>query len=236
MAAALAAPNDTASVETRLPDPYRDGPMLRVALFGAIVLHGLALLVPMPARELPLAGLSDLPDDRLAPVPYVPRPQPPPPPESPSAPDVGPRLVPATLPVPSLEPDSERRTIVDDLPPVRPMQVTALAGEIEPPPAPAVYDQSTIGLVLPVAFDDRATPVYPPMGRVAGRGGRVVLLATISELGEVESIEVLQAPNPDLGFVESAIDAVSTWRYEPGTLHGRPVSVQMTVVVTYDLS
>ena len=231
---ALAAGHDSPAVDTLLPGPRRDAGIVRAALLGAIALHALALLLPLPERALPQAGLSDPPDDPIIRRPTLPPPPPPPEPERTEI-VVGPRRVPATMPMPSLEPSLEQETIVDDLPPGPPPSVVAFTGEIARPPEPAIYDQGTIGLVLPVALGDRASPAYPAIARMAGREGRVVLLATISERGSVEAIEVLAAPTPELGFVDAAIEAVSSWRYEPGTLHGRAVAVQMTVVVTFDL-
>ena len=110
------------------------------------------------------------------------------------------------------------------------------ATAVAPPAAPdEVHDQWKAGLTLPVALDGRAQPFYPPLAVRARREGVVLLKAIITRDGEVASIEVLLAPDPDLGFSESAIDAVSRWKYEPGRLNGRAVAVSMTVRVDFSL-
>ena len=53
--------------------------------------------------------------------------------------------------------------------------------------------------------------------------------------GNVTEIEVVFAPDPDLGYSDAAIEAVRQWRYQPGELRGRAVAVRLTVVVDFDL-
>jgi TonB family protein len=38
-----------------------------------------------------------------------------------------------------------------------------------------------------------------------------------------------------MGLDEKAIAAVSTWRFQPGTLDGQPVAVEVNVEVTFRL-
>jgi TonB family protein len=80
-----------------------------------------------------------------------------------------------------------------------------------PTDAPAVYPVWEPGLTLPVALPERIKPDYPPIGRVLGQEGIVMLTAVITEEGRVENIGVLRAPSPDPGFTEKAIEAVSQW-------------------------
>ena len=62
-----------------------------------------------------------------------------------------------------------------------------------------------------------------------------MLRAIITAEGDVTSIELQSAPRPDLGFSESAIAAVSCWKYDPGSYRGRPVAVSMSVFVEFVL-
>ena len=103
------------------------------------------------------------------------------------------------------------------------------------PPASGPLDETTLGLVLPVALPDRVRPEYPRMGRIGRLEGTVVLKAVVDEEGRVGSIRVLSRPVPDPGFSESAVAAVSQWRYKPGEYGGEPVAVQITVVVDFVL-
>ena len=82
-------------------------------------------------------------------------------------------------------------------------------------------------------YGTRALPAYPPLGRQTRVGGVVLLQAVITEQGEVAAITVLSAPRLDLGFSAAAIEAVSTWRYEPGMLGGKPVAVNLRVRVEF---
>ena len=75
-------------------------------------------------------------------------------------------------------------------------------------------------------------PVYPPDAVTAGVAGVVVVEATIGPTGEVTDVEVLSSvPLLDA----AAVAAVSEWRYAPALVDGEPVSVRMTVNVTFVL-
>jgi len=38
-----------------------------------------------------------------------------------------------------------------------------------------------------------------------------------------------------MGLDEKAVEAVRTWRFEPGMKDGRPVAVQMNIIVNFHL-
>ena len=38
-----------------------------------------------------------------------------------------------------------------------------------------------------------------------------------------------------MGLDEKALEAVRTWRFEPGKINGRPVAVKMNVIVDFRL-
>jgi protein TonB len=79
----------------------------------------------------------------------------------------------------------------------------------------------------------RPAPVYPELARAARRQGAVIVEAVIDRQGNVVDARVLR----DLGFGlgEAALLAVRTWRYQPATLDGRPVTVYLTVTVNFEL-
>jgi protein TonB len=75
--------------------------------------------------------------------------------------------------------------------------------------------------------------VYPPLARQARIQGTVRLQAIIAKDGTIQSLEVVSG-HPLL--VQSALDAVRQWRYQPTLLNGEPVEVSTTVDVIFTLS
>jgi protein TonB len=104
-----------------------------------------------------------------------------------------------------------------------------------PPPGPPFLPEDTPGLTPPRPLSRCTGPRYPELARRAGVEGIVALRALITESGEVVSIEVIEAPSPDHGFSEAAVETISCWTYEPGRYRGRPVAVTMTVIVEFEL-
>jgi protein TonB len=75
-------------------------------------------------------------------------------------------------------------------------------------------------------------PVYPEAAKAAGVQGIVIIEVIIGTDGTVNEAKVLR-PVPELD--KAAIDAVMQWKYTPTLLNGEPVSVVMTVTVTFTL-
>ena len=61
----------------------------------------------------------------------------------------------------------------------------------------------------------------------------VARLRVIDETGRVSKLKPIKCTGPLL--VDSAMDAVRGWEYEPATQDGRPVAVVMTATVRYTL-
>jgi len=80
---------------------------------------------------------------------------------------------------------------------------------------------------------DDPTPVYPPEAKQNHIQGKVVLALTIDKAGTAKDIRVLTSPDQTL--TDSAIAAVSRWRYRPYQLNGSPVDVQSTVEINFKL-
>ena len=75
-------------------------------------------------------------------------------------------------------------------------------------------------------------PEYPPIAISARVSGSVLIEAIIGTDGQVRDAKVLRSiPLLD----EAALKAVRQWRYTPTLLNGIPVSVIMTVTVTFTL-
>ncbi len=80
---------------------------------------------------------------------------------------------------------------------------------------------------------EKVLPVYPAIAKAAHVEGVVVLQAVISPSGSIDNLRVISG---HAMLQQSAIDAVSHWRYRPYLLNGQPVAVETTVNVIFKLS
>ncbi len=76
-------------------------------------------------------------------------------------------------------------------------------------------------------------PVYPPLAQAARVTGTVEFLALIGKDGRVQSLQLMSGP-PLL--VQSAMQAVQQWQYQPTLLNGEPVDVVTVIDINYTLS
>ena len=104
-----------------------------------------------------------------------------------------------------------------------------------PPPAPRPVQKIVrVGSgVKPPRQTYSADPVYPSLAREARIGGTVVVDAVIDEHGNVVQARVVSG-HPLL--IGAALKAVLQWKYEPTTLNGQPVSVELQVQVHFNLN
>jgi len=104
-----------------------------------------------------------------------------------------------------------------------------------PPPAPRPVQKIVrVGSgVKPPRQTYSADPVYPPLARETHISGAVVVDAVIDEHGNVVQARVVSG-HPFL--MEAALKAVLQWKYEPTTLNGQPVSVELQVQVHFKLN
>jgi periplasmic protein TonB len=89
------------------------------------------------------------------------------------------------------------------------------------------------GAVQQAMLTHRVEPGYPPLARQLRVSGQVHLRAIISTDGSIESLQVMDGP-PLL--VQSAMDAVRQWHYQPTKLNGQPVEVETIITVVYTLN
>ncbi len=94
------------------------------------------------------------------------------------------------------------------------------------PTAPAARAQ-----VVPPLASERAAP-ETPTGPSAAVAGRVVLSVRVTETGDVDSVRVATALEPDLDRL--AIAAVRRWRYTPATDAGRPVAMWTQAAIRFE--
>lgn len=111
-------------------------------------------------------------------------------------------------------------------PPAQPAAPPTREGDLVPAGSP--------GLTGPEVIQMRE-PSYPPMGRQRRLEGTVILSALISETGEVIETRVLRSISPDLGFSNSAIEAVRGSRFRPAMKDGVRVRTYKTISVNFKL-
>lgn len=78
----------------------------------------------------------------------------------------------------------------------------------------------------------RVEPTYPELAKRARISGRVILVVTVNEEGQVWDIKVVSG-HPLLN--DAAISAVRQWQYSPTLLNGMPVPVIATVTVIFNM-
>ncbi len=100
-----------------------------------------------------------------------------------------------------------------------------------PPPRPTTPIRVSSLIKPPVKIRD-VSPVYPVLAIASHVEGVVVIEAVIGPTGEVVEARVLRS-KPLLD--EAALAAVRQWRYTPTLLGGVPMSVILTVTVTFSL-
>jgi len=75
-------------------------------------------------------------------------------------------------------------------------------------------------------------PEYPPLVRQAHISGTVILDALVDERGNVVQAHAVSGPAL---LIPAAIKAVLQWKYEPTSLDGQPVSVELRVEVRFEI-
>jgi TonB family protein len=78
-------------------------------------------------------------------------------------------------------------------------------------------------------------PQYTSDAMRAKIQGAVLLQCTVRPDGSVSDIQVVRSLDPHFGLDEQAIAAARQWRFAPGTRMGQPVSVQITIELTFTL-
>ena len=100
----------------------------------------------------------------------------------------------------------------------------------EGPAGPAIGPMQISGNVLAPKRIFAPDPHYPEEARHARVQGVVILQTIIDTVGHVTNVRVLKGlPS---GLTEAAVEAVSSWRFEPATLEGKPVAVYYLVTVS----
>ncbi|HKE24165.1 MAG TPA: M56 family metallopeptidase [Bryobacteraceae bacterium] len=102
------------------------------------------------------------------------------------------------------------------------------------PPVPAGQRRISVGGTAQAEkLVTQTPPVYPPLAKQARISGTVELSAIIGTDGHVVNLSVVKG-HPLL--VQSSLDAVKDWVYQPTLLNGQPVQVQTTIDVNFTLA
>ena len=88
------------------------------------------------------------------------------------------------------------------------------------------------GIVPPTVLE-KHDPVYPDQERSAKIEGTVALAIVVGTQPAAHDIKVTKSLTP--GLDASAVSAVRTWRFQPGTKNGKAVSVRATIEVHFRL-
>jgi TonB family protein len=94
-------------------------------------------------------------------------------------------------------------------------------------PGPQVPGELTLGHIT-----KQTVPIYPQEAKMQRISGKVFLHAIIGKNGEVCNLH-LQEGNPLLA--QAALAAVRQWRYSPYKINGKPVEVDTTITVIFNL-
>jgi TonB family protein len=76
-------------------------------------------------------------------------------------------------------------------------------------------------------------PEFSEEARIKKFQGEVTLLVTIGADGRPRNLTVVRSLG--MGLDQKALDAVRTWRFDPARKDGRPVAVQMNIIVNFHL-
>ena len=98
----------------------------------------------------------------------------------------------------------------------------------------AALPAATLGLLRPPKPVTTIFPQYSKEARQAGTQGTVILFVRVGENGRPERVNLLSKLG--FGLDQRAIEAVSQWRFEPGSLDGAPVPAWTTVRVDFRLA
>jgi protein TonB len=241
---------DLASTEKKRPWTVGISLMIQMSILGALILIPLLTVEALPKQQL-LGFLTAPP----------PPPPPPPPPAAPikvvkmvrefedghlTAPKEIPKEI-AQIKEEDLPPPSSGGGVIGGVPGGMPggqlggviggiVSSTPVAAPPPPPPPPKVETPKRItvgGNVQSAKAISRPNPVYPQLARQARIQGVVRLEAVIDEQGRITDLKVISG-HPLL--VQSALDAVRQWRYQPTILNNVPVQVATTIDVNFTLS
>lgn len=95
-------------------------------------------------------------------------------------------------------------------------------------------DANAQGVVSPRVVKS-VPPAYTPEAMRARIEGQVVMSAVVKDDGTVDEIKIVKSLDSMYGLDEEAVKALKQWKFEPGTLKGKPVAVRVRVEMDFNL-
>ena len=89
--------------------------------------------------------------------------------------------------------------------------------------------------VVPPRVISRVNPTYTEAAMRARIEGKVVMNAVVQDDGAVGEVTIVQSLDATNGLDEQAIKALKQWKFEPGTVKGKPVAVRVRVEMEFNL-
>ena len=80
----------------------------------------------------------------------------------------------------------------------------------------------------------KVDPKYTQDARAAKIQGTVVMSVEVHPDGKAHNLQIEQALDP--GLDQSALNAISAWRFQPATKNGKPIVVKATIEVNFKLT
>lgn len=99
-------------------------------------------------------------------------------------------------------------------------------------PIPTIFDSAALDKPLTALAQ---TPfIYPLRAKRLGIEGWVKIKLLVSQQGEVEQVQILEAQPPDV-FEQTVERGVRLWRFTPGTVAGKPVRSWVVTTIRFEL-
>lgn len=230
-----AAPADDAYTPSDLTTTFaleyeEDRRTMRWAVGFAVVLHLVMFFITFPEFRGEEVQPAEKP--KIYVVQQV-RFKPPPPKQQQEIPKPKAKKVPIPDPTPE-EPEPIR--MPEEIEPEVDLPETDVVFDIPegPPPSPEPEGPIQVGgdVQAPVKTH-YPQPQYTEIARKARLQGVVIVQAIIDKQGNVTNVKLLKGLG--MGLDQAAIDAIKKWKFEPATLHGKPVSVYYNLTVNFRL-
>lgn len=147
------------------------------------------------------------------------------------------------LPPPPVRPSVPIPTEEDAIPEDLTIASTVLdLSEIPPPPEPPDED----GMPIFVAYDEAPQIIggqpalqkhlmYPRMAHISGLEGLVIVRVLVGLDGKAEKTEILRAKPANMGFEESAMNALKKVKWVPAKQRDRDIRVWVSIPVQFSL-
>lgn len=88
---------------------------------------------------------------------------------------------------------------------------------------------------VPPRYADNTRPAYPPLARLRGYQGVVLLRVEVLADGRVGRVEISHSAGHEV-LDRAALESVRSWRFEPGRREGRAVTMSVEVPVRFVLN